>query len=147
MKWIKTCSRSTTPEERFSDLAVDRHIYYSERFEEDKIWKQAFAKAHPRRLFQASLFDKQLHRCCTVLLVLTNSVSNLTIYTSSIKIDVENLHIQTLPSNSPSPIPWSRNVCLELSYLQPPLWKNPPLHLELIISITILSISKHLYRS
>ena len=26
MKWIKTCSRSTTPEERFSDLAVDHHV-------------------------------------------------------------------------------------------------------------------------
>ena len=47
------------------------------------------------------------------------------IYTSSIKIDVENLRIQTLPSNSPSPISWSRDVCLELSYLQLPLWKNP----------------------
>ena len=47
------------------------------------------------------------------------------IYTSSIKIDVEKLRIQTLPSNSPSLIPWSRNVCLELSYLEPPLWKIP----------------------
>ena len=26
MKWIKTCSRSTTPEGRFSDLAVDPHV-------------------------------------------------------------------------------------------------------------------------
>ena len=62
--------------------------------------------------------------CCTVLLVLNNSVSNLTnLYLFN--QNVENLHIQTLPSNSPSPIPWPWDVCLELSYLQPPLWKNP----------------------
>ena len=42
-----TCSRSTMPEERFSDLAVIA-THYSERFE---------VEAHPRRLFQASLFD------------------------------------------------------------------------------------------
>ena len=45
------------PKERLSDLAVIA-IYYFERFEVDKIY-QAFVKAHPRRLFQASasLFD------------------------------------------------------------------------------------------
>ena len=64
------------------------------------------------------------YRYCTVLLVLNNSVSNLTnLYLFNQK--VENLRIQTLPSNSPFPIPWPRDVCLELSYLQPPLWKNP----------------------
>ena len=46
------------PKERLSDLAVNAIVYYSERFEVDKIC-QAFVKAHPRRLFQASasLFD------------------------------------------------------------------------------------------
>ena len=64
------------------------------------------------------------YRCCTVLLVLNNSVSYLTnLYLFN--HNVENLRIQTSPSNSPSPIPWPWNVCLELSYLLPPLWKNP----------------------
>jgi len=45
------------PEERISDLAVIT-MYYSERFEEDEICQQAFVKAQPRRLFQASLFDE-----------------------------------------------------------------------------------------
>ena len=58
MKWIKTCSWSTVPEEQFSDLAVIA-TRYSERFEVevDEICQQAFVMAHPRRLFQASLFD------------------------------------------------------------------------------------------
>ena len=42
-----TCSRSTMPEERFSDLTVIA-THYSDGFE---------VEAHPRRLFQASLFD------------------------------------------------------------------------------------------
>ena len=33
-------------------------IYYSERFEEDEICQQAFVKAHPRRLFQATIGNK-----------------------------------------------------------------------------------------
>ena len=41
--------------ERFSDVAVIA-MHYSERFEvEEK--REAFVKAHSRRLFQASLFD------------------------------------------------------------------------------------------
>jgi len=55
MKRIKTCTRSTMPEERFSDLAVIA-MHYHERFEVDEICK-AFVKAHPGRLFQATLFD------------------------------------------------------------------------------------------
>jgi len=48
------------PEEKFSDLAVIA-THYSERFEVevDEICQQAFVKAHPRRLFQASLFEKE----------------------------------------------------------------------------------------
>ena len=49
------------PEEQFSDLAVPRiATYYSERFEVevDEICQQAFVNAHPRRLFQANLFDQ-----------------------------------------------------------------------------------------
>ena len=58
MKRIKTCSRSTMSEERFSDLAVIA-TYYSERFEVKvaEICQEAFVKAHPRKLMQASLFD------------------------------------------------------------------------------------------
>ena len=55
VKRIKTYSRSTMSEERFSDLAVIA-MYYSEIFDVDEIC-QAFVKAHPRRLFQANLFD------------------------------------------------------------------------------------------
>ena len=55
MKRIKTCTRSTMSEERFSDLAVIA-MHYPERFEVDEIC-EAFVKAHPRRLFQAMLFD------------------------------------------------------------------------------------------
>ena len=40
-------------EARFSDLAVIA-MYYPERFEVDEICQQAFVKAHPRGLFQAS---------------------------------------------------------------------------------------------
>ena len=54
MKRIKTCTRSTMSEERFSDLAVIA-MHYPERFEVE-IYK-AFVKAHPRRLSQATLFD------------------------------------------------------------------------------------------
>ena len=55
MKRIKTCTRSTMSEERFSDLAVIA-MHYPERFEVDEIC-EAFVKAHPRRPFQATLFD------------------------------------------------------------------------------------------
>ena len=55
MKQTKTCTRSMMSEERFSDLAVIA-IHYPERFEVDEIC-EAFVKAHPRRLFPATLFD------------------------------------------------------------------------------------------
>ena len=55
MKRIKTCTRSTMCEERFSDLAIIA-MHYPERFEVDEIC-EAFVKAHPRRLFQITLFD------------------------------------------------------------------------------------------
>ena len=50
------CTRSNMFEERFSDLAViARH--YTERFEVHEIY-EAFVKAHPIRLFQATLLEK-----------------------------------------------------------------------------------------
>ena len=55
MKRIKTCTRSTMSEQRFSDLAVIAMLF-PERFEVDEIC-ETFVKAHPRRLFQATLFD------------------------------------------------------------------------------------------
>ena len=55
MKRIKTCTRSTMCEERFPDLAIIA-MHYPERLEVDEIF-QAFVKAHPRRLSQATLFD------------------------------------------------------------------------------------------
>ena len=42
-------------EERFSDVAIIA-VHYLERFEVDEIC-EAFEKAHPRRLFKATLFD------------------------------------------------------------------------------------------
>ena len=54
IKRIKTCTRSTMSEERFSDLVVIA-MHYSKRFEVDEIC-EAFVKAHPRKLFQATLF-------------------------------------------------------------------------------------------
>ena len=58
MKRIKTYTRSTMSEGRFSDLAVIA-MHYPERFEVDEIC-EAFVKAHPRGLFQsfqATLLD------------------------------------------------------------------------------------------
>ena len=55
MKRIKMCIRSTKCEERFSDLAIIA-VHYPERFELDEMC-EAFVKAHPRRLLQATLFD------------------------------------------------------------------------------------------
>ena len=55
MKRIKTCTRLTMCEEHFSDLAIIA-MHYPERFEVDEIC-EAFVKANPRRLFQATLFD------------------------------------------------------------------------------------------
>ena len=55
MKRIKTCTRSTMYEERFSDLAIIA-VRYPERYKVNEIC-EAFVKAHPGRLFQATLFD------------------------------------------------------------------------------------------
>ena len=55
MKRIKTCTRSAMCEERFPDLAIIA-VHYPEGFEVDEMC-EAFVKAHPRRLFQATLFD------------------------------------------------------------------------------------------
>ena len=55
MKRIKTCTRSTMCEERFSDLAIVA-VHYPEGFEVNEIC-DAIIKAHPRRLLQATLFD------------------------------------------------------------------------------------------
>ena len=56
MKRIKTFTRSTMSEERFSYLAVIV-MHYTERFGEVDEICEAFVKAHPRRLFQATLFN------------------------------------------------------------------------------------------
>ncbi|KAL5516510.1 hypothetical protein EMCRGX_G001862 [Ephydatia muelleri] len=55
MRRIKTYARSVMTEERFSDLALIS-MHYKERVSVDEICK-AFVQAHPRKLFQASLFD------------------------------------------------------------------------------------------
>ena len=55
MKWMKTCTRSTISEGRFSDLAITA-VHYPERLEVDEIC-EAFVKAHPGRLFKAMLSD------------------------------------------------------------------------------------------
>ena len=55
MRRIKTYARSVMTEERFSDLALIS-MHYKERVPVDEICK-AFVQAHPRKLFQAFLFD------------------------------------------------------------------------------------------
>ena len=55
MKRTKTYTRWTMYEERSSDLAVIA-MHYPERFEVEEIC-ETFVKAHPRRLFQATLSD------------------------------------------------------------------------------------------
>ena len=55
MKRIKTCNRSTMSEEHFSDLPVIA-MHHLERFDVDEI-SETFVIAHPRILFQATLFD------------------------------------------------------------------------------------------
>ena len=144
---------STVPEEQFSDIALPRiATYYSEKFEVevDEICQQAFVKAHPRRLFQANLFDQiGNYRRCTVLLVFNNSVSNFTnLYLWN--QNEENVHIQTLPSPTPIPLlfgrlpwtlilttlslkkswthpwndQWKRNFWKTLSRVEPQFWKH-----------------------
>ena len=57
-KRIKTCTRSVMSEECFSDLAVIA-MHSPEKLEVDKMY-EACVNAHPRRLFQATLFDYEL---------------------------------------------------------------------------------------
>ena len=101
--------RSTTPEERFSDLAVDRQVLLrvirGRRDMPASLYKGSSKKALS---CQSVWLNKRVkketnnYRCCTVLLVLINSVSNLTnLYLWN--QNVENLRIQTLLSNSPLP--------------------------------------------
>ena len=54
LRRIKTYTRSTLASEHLSDLAV-MSMHYSERISVDEIL-HAFIQAHPRRLFQATLF-------------------------------------------------------------------------------------------
>ena len=119
-------SRPAIGQQRFkinSDLTVDRHI----RLREIRGRPDMLASLCKSTSFKLVCLTNN-YRCCTVLLVLNNSVSNFTnLYLFN--QNVENLHIQTLPSNSPSPIPWPWDVCLELSYLLPLFEKilDPPL--------------------
>ena len=55
MRRIKTYARSVMTEECFSDLPLIS-VHYKERIPVDEIC-EAFVQAHPRKLFQASLFD------------------------------------------------------------------------------------------
>ena len=55
LRRIKTCMRSTMTEERMADLGVIA-MQYNERISIDDLC-HAFFQAHPRRLFQASLFE------------------------------------------------------------------------------------------
>ena len=109
IKWIKTCSRSTTPEKRFSDLAVDRHVLLRViRGRRDMLASLDKGSSKKALSYQSVWLNRRVkketnnYRCCTVLLVLNNSVSNLTnlnLWTQN----VENLRVQALPSNSPPP--------------------------------------------
>ena len=99
MKWTKTCSRSTTPEERFSDLPVNRHVLlWVIRGRRDLSCQSVWLSRRVKK-------ETKIYRCCTVLLVLNNTVSNLTnLYLWN--QNIENLRIQTLyPPNPPSPTP------------------------------------------
>ena len=55
MRRIKTYARSVMTEKRFSDLTFIS-MHYKESVPVDEICK-AFVQAHPRQLFQASLFE------------------------------------------------------------------------------------------
>ena len=108
IKWIKTCSRSTTPDERFSDLAVDRHVLL-------RVIRGSLNKCVKK--------ETNNYRCCTVVLVLNNSVSNLTnLYLWN--QNVENLRIQTLPSNSPLPHSFGPGMFALNSHTYNPLFKK-----------------------
>ena len=128
IKWIKTCSRSTTPDERFSDLAVDRHVLLRmiRGRRDGSLYKGSSKKALS---CQSVWLDKGVkketnnYRCCTVLLVPNNSVSNLTnLYLWN--QNVENLRIQTLPSNSPLPHSFGPGMFALNSHTYNPLFKK-----------------------
>ena len=55
LRRIKTCMRSTMAEERMADLGVIA-MHYNERISVEDVC-HAFIQAHPRRLFQTSLFE------------------------------------------------------------------------------------------
>ena len=140
MKWIKTCSGSTTPEERFSDRAVHRHVL---------LWVIRGRRDMPASLYtgsskkalscQSVWLNRRVkkkrqknYRCWTVLLVLTNSVSNLTnLYLWN--QNIETLRIQTLPSNSPLPHSFGPGMFVSNSHTCNPLFEkildrlDPPL--------------------
>ena len=54
LRRIKTYTRSTLASEHLSDLAV-MSMHYNERISVDEVL-HAFIQAHPRRIFQATLF-------------------------------------------------------------------------------------------
>ena len=143
IKWIKTCSRSTTLEERFSDLAVDRHVLLpvirGRRDMPASLYKGSSKKALScQSVWLNRRVKKETNNycCCTVLLVLNNSVSNLTnLYLWN--QNVENLRIQTLPSNSPLPHSFGPGVFALNSHTYNPLFEKilyPPLRSRLSLS-------------
>ena len=81
IKWIKTCSGSTTPEERFFYLAVDRHVLLrvirGRRDMPASLYKGSSKEALScQSVWLNRRVKKETNnsRCCTVLLVLNNSV-------------------------------------------------------------------------
>ena len=140
IKWIKTCSRSTTPEKRFSDLAVDRHVLLRViRGRRDMLASLDKGSSKKALSYQSVWLNRRVkketnnYRCCTVLLVLNNSVSNLT-NLNLWNQNVEKLRVQALPSNSPYPIPlalgclpWTlilTNPSLKKSWIRPCSWRT-----------------------
>ena len=134
MKWIKICSGSLTMSgERFSDLAAIT-MYYFGRFEVkvDEICQEAFVKAHTRKLSSWSVWlnsraKKERNNYISlfpVLLVLNIASHIWKMYTSQIKM--KKIYIlKHYPSPPPPSFPRPWDICLELSYLQPLIEKNP----------------------
>ena len=119
MKWTKTCSRSTTPEERFSDLPVNRHVLlWVIRGRRDLSCQSVWLSRRVKK-------ETKIYRCCTVLLVLNNTVSNLT------NLYLWNQNIENLRPNSPSPIPLALGCLPRTLILATPSLKkscrDPPL--------------------
>ena len=136
MKWIKTFSRSKTSEERFSDLAVDRHVLLRVIRGRWGMPASLCKGSSKKALSCQSVWLKRRvkketknYHCCTVLLVLNNSVSNLTnLYLWN--QNIENLRIQTLPSNSPLPHSFGPGMFALNSHTYNPLFEkilDPPL--------------------